>query len=42
MPYVSGFSKSITPSSRIGYNCVQRELLVELARAKMAVGLTSP
>lgn len=39
--YVSGFSKSITPSSRVGYICAQRELLVELARAKMAVGLTS-
>ncbi len=39
--YVSGYSKSITPSSRVGYICAQRELLVELARAKMAVGLTS-
>ncbi|WP_322042131.1 PLP-dependent aminotransferase family protein [Paraburkholderia sp. J67] len=39
--YVSGFSKTVTPSLRCGYVVAERDVLRELARAKMAVGLTS-
>ncbi|WJF91914.1 PLP-dependent aminotransferase family protein [Paraburkholderia bonniea] len=39
--YVGGFSKTITPALRCGYIVAQREVLRELARVKMAVGLTS-
>jgi DNA-binding transcriptional MocR family regulator len=39
--YVSGFSKTITPILRVGYIAAERGLLEELARTKMAVGLTS-
>ena len=39
--YVSGFSKTITPILRVGYIAAERGLLAELARTKMAVGLTS-
>ncbi|RKP43432.1 PLP-dependent aminotransferase family protein [Trinickia fusca] len=39
--YVSGFSKTITPGLRCGYVVGQRDVLRELARTKMAVGLTS-
>ncbi|WP_206957431.1 aminotransferase-like domain-containing protein [Trinickia acidisoli] len=39
--YVGGFSKTITPALRCGYVVAQRDVLRELARTKMAVGLTS-
>lgn len=39
--YVGGFSKTITPSLRSGYVAAERDILRELARTKMAVGLTS-
>ncbi|MDE1181979.1 PLP-dependent aminotransferase family protein [Paraburkholderia sp.] len=39
--YVSGFSKTVTPGLRCGYVVAEREVLRELARTKMAVGLTS-
>ena len=39
--YVSGFSKTITPAVRAGYIAAERALLAQLARTKMAVGLTS-
>jgi DNA-binding transcriptional MocR family regulator len=39
--YVGGFAKTITPSLRCGYVVAEREVLRELARTKMAVGLTS-
>lgn len=39
--YVGGFSKTITPALRCGYVLGQRDVLRELARSKMAVGLTS-
>ena len=39
--YVGGFSKTITPALRCGYVVGQRDMLRELARTKMAVGLTS-
>lgn len=39
--YVGGFSKTITPALRCGYVVGQRDVLRELARIKMAVGLTS-
>jgi DNA-binding transcriptional MocR family regulator len=39
--YVGGFSKTITPALRCGYVVGQRDVLRELARTKMAVGLTS-
>jgi DNA-binding transcriptional MocR family regulator len=40
--YVSGFSKSITPSVRVGYVVSTPALLSEFAKAKMAMGLTTP
>ncbi|WP_244816994.1 PLP-dependent aminotransferase family protein [Caballeronia sp. Lep1P3] len=39
--YVGGFAKTITPSLRSGYVVAERAVLRELARTKMAVGLTS-
>mgnify|MGYP001553345383 FL=1 len=39
--YVSGFSKTVTPGLRCGYVVAERDVLRELARTKMAVGLTS-
>jgi DNA-binding transcriptional MocR family regulator len=39
--YVGGFSKTITPGLRCGYVVAERDVLRELARTKMAVGLTS-
>jgi DNA-binding transcriptional MocR family regulator len=39
--YVGGFSKTITPGLRCGYVIAERDVLRELARTKMAVGLTS-
>src|SRR5579863_2625294 len=39
--YVGGFSKTITPGLRSGYVVAERDVLRELARTKMAVGLTS-
>ena len=39
--YVGGFSKTVTPSLRCGYVVAGRDVLRELARTKMAVGLTS-
>lgn len=39
--YVSGFSKTITPTLRVGFVAAHAEVLADLARTKMAVGLTS-
>ena len=39
--YISGFSKTITPTLRVGYIAAHAEVLADLARTKMAVGLTS-
>lgn len=39
--YVSGFSKTISPKLRAGYIVAAARLLADLARTKMAVGLTS-
>lgn len=39
--YISGFSKTITPTLRVGYVAAHAEILADLARTKMAVGLTS-
>ncbi|MEQ5843691.1 PLP-dependent aminotransferase family protein [Paraburkholderia acidicola] len=39
--YVGGFSKTVTPALRCGYVVAERDVLRELARTKMAVGLTS-
>ncbi|MGI4862020.1 MAG: PLP-dependent aminotransferase family protein [Janthinobacterium lividum] len=39
--YVGGFAKSITPALRCGYVVAEAAVLRELARTKMAVGLTS-
>ena len=39
--YVSSFAKTITPALRCGYVVAERDVLRELARTKMAVGLTS-
>ena len=38
---ISGFSKTISPMLRVGFIAAHRDLLAELARTKMAVGLTS-
>lgn len=40
--YVSGFSKSITPSMRVGYIVAEPDLLRVFAKTKMALGLTTP
>jgi DNA-binding transcriptional MocR family regulator len=39
--YIGGFSKTVTPSLRCGYVIAERDVVRELARTKMAVGLTS-
>lgn len=39
--YVGGFAKSIVPALRCGYVVAEQAVLRELARTKMAVGLTS-
>ena len=39
--YINGFSKTITPSLRVGYLAASPDLAKALARTKMAVGLTS-
>lgn len=40
--YVSGFSKSITPAIRVGYVVAGTGIALELAKTKMATGLTTP
>ncbi|NYT59005.1 PLP-dependent aminotransferase family protein [Alcaligenaceae bacterium] len=40
--YVSGFSKSIMPSMRVGYVVANATLLKEFAKTKMSMGLTTP
>lgn len=40
--HIGGYAKSISPSMRVGYAVAQRELVRDMARTKMAVGLTSP
>lgn len=40
--YLSGYSKVISPSVRVGYIVAHRDLMRDIARTKMAVGLTSP
>lgn len=39
---VSGFSKSIMPSMRVGYIAADAALVREFAKTKMALGLTTP
>src|SRR5690606_4308520 len=39
---VSGFSKSIMPSMRVGYVAADAILVREFAKTKMALGLTTP
>lgn len=39
--YVSGFSKSVMPSTRVGYLACTKPLVDECARTKMSLGLTS-
>jgi DNA-binding transcriptional MocR family regulator len=39
--YIGGFSKTVTPSLRVGYAVANPDISKALARAKMAVGLTS-
>jgi len=39
--YLGGFSKTVTPALRCGYVVAETAVLRELARTKMAVGLTS-
>jgi len=39
--YVSGFSKSVMPSMRVGYLLCSDDLLDQCARTKMSMGLTS-
>ncbi len=40
--YLGGYSKVISPSVRVGYVVAHRDLARNIARTKMAVGLTSP
>ncbi|MGB6105211.1 MAG: PLP-dependent aminotransferase family protein [Pusillimonas sp.] len=40
--YVSGFSKNIMPSMRVGYVVSSAALLKEFAKTKMSMGLTTP
>ncbi|HUG58194.1 MAG TPA: PLP-dependent aminotransferase family protein [Candidimonas sp.] len=40
--YVSGFSKSVAPSMRVGYIVATSSLLQEFAKTKMTIGLTTP
>jgi DNA-binding transcriptional MocR family regulator len=39
--YLGGYSKTISPALRVGYVCAEPAVLTELARIKMATGLTS-
>lgn len=39
---LGGYSKTISPSVRVGYVAGHRDLIRDIARTKMAVGLTSP
>jgi len=39
--YISSFSKTISPSVRVGYFACARELALDMARSKMVAGLTS-
>lgn len=40
--YVSGFSKSIMPSMRVGYVVADAALVKDIATSKMTMGLTTP
>lgn len=40
--YVGGYSKSVSPSMRVGYVIASKEIARRLVHTKMAVGLTSP
>ncbi|MFC4277076.1 aminotransferase-like domain-containing protein [Achromobacter aloeverae] len=40
--YLSGYSKVVSPSVRVGYLVAHAEVVRDMARTKMAVGLTSP
>ncbi|KAG1240127.1 hypothetical protein G6F68_017965 [Rhizopus microsporus] len=40
--YLGGYSKVISPSVRVGYVVAHRDRARDIARTKMAVGLTSP
>ncbi|WP_094830407.1 aminotransferase-like domain-containing protein [Bordetella genomosp. 1] len=40
--YLGGYSKIISPSVRVGYVVAHRDVIRDIARTKMAVGLTSP
>ncbi|WP_251865457.1 PLP-dependent aminotransferase family protein [Achromobacter sp. Marseille-Q4962] len=40
--YLGGYSKVISPSVRVGYVVAHRDLVRDIARTKMAVGLTTP
>ncbi len=40
--YVSGFSKSIMPSMRVGYVVANAAMLKDMAQTKMTLGLTTP
>lgn len=40
--YVSGYSKSVMPSMRVGYVVSSPAMVKEFARTKMAMGLTTP
>ncbi|MBJ7262436.1 MAG: PLP-dependent aminotransferase family protein [Burkholderiaceae bacterium] len=39
---LGGYSKTVSPAMRVGYLVGQRDLIRDLARTKMALGLTSP
>ena len=39
---LGGYSKTISPALRVGYLVGQRDLIRDMARAKMTLGLTSP
>lgn len=40
--YLGGYSKVISPSVRVGYMVAHRDVIRDMARTKMLVGLTSP
>lgn len=40
--YLGGYTKVISPSVRVGYIVAHRDLIREIARTKMVLGLTSP
>jgi DNA-binding transcriptional MocR family regulator len=40
--YLGGFTKVISPSVRVGYIVAHRDLIRDIARNKMVLGLTSP